>query len=333
MNSSLTQDAESYFVCPLCDAENKLTAKFCRHCGVSRNIMSSWGAPPPSHSARKDCETPTSLKPPLDALTWRRHALSAGAVNPQQPASPLSLSSADEVKQDSDAGMMSLASLRQSPGLTGEETAKLEPYVLSEPDLSEPSAFDYEVPLNGSGRKQVSLTSKETAHATPTPSTVSVKLSLPKETERQEHAAPISDVRGEYEQIAHVQKVCTQASHAEAGHVQAVHTEPIHTHTTQVPASIQNIEPIQSKIHPPECPGCFGAVRRTDKFCCWCGECQPERYTATELSCSSCSVPLPSGANFCFMCGKSVVAIPWLRRVSVELFKQEESEFFPTFQA
>src|SRR5271154_1158924 len=81
MNSSFTQEAGANFVCPLCNTENRFGAKFCRRCGVSRTIMISWGAPEPIHSVRKESETSTSLKPPLDELDLKRKGLSAGVAS------------------------------------------------------------------------------------------------------------------------------------------------------------------------------------------------------------------------------------------------------------
>lgn len=83
-----------------------------------------------------------------------------------------------------------------------------------------------------------------------------------------------------------------------------------------------------------ECSGCTSIVRASDRFCCWCGEIQPMRVARESKACSECSQSLPARANFCFQCGHAVADPEKLRmRVPVELFGEESSEFFPTFEA
>jgi membrane protease subunit (stomatin/prohibitin family) len=84
----------------------------------------------------------------------------------------------------------------------------------------------------------------------------------------------------------------------------------------------------------PECPGCSSIVRTSDRFCCWCGEVQPMRVERHFKTCSNCSQSLPARANFCFECGHADASAGNLRmRVPTELFGEESSEFFPTFEA
>ena len=86
-------------------------------------------------------------------------------------------------------------------------------------------------------------------------------------------------------------------------------------------------------IHP-LCPGCDAFVRTSDRFCCWCGESQPARPQAPLKDCPECAQALPIRANYCFVCGLDVGAKERLRmRLPTELFKEEGSEFFPTFDA
>jgi len=84
----------------------------------------------------------------------------------------------------------------------------------------------------------------------------------------------------------------------------------------------------------PECPSCWKALRATDKFCCWCGEAQPNRVLPFLKLCLECSTFLPEKANYCYSCGTDV-GYSSRRKVRVphELFKDEESEFFPRFDA
>lgn len=88
------------------------------------------------------------------------------------------------------------------------------------------------------------------------------------------------------------------------------------------------------EISGPECPNCWKALRATDKFCCWCGEAQPNRVLPFLKLCLECSTFLPEKANFCYSCGTDV-GYSSRRKVKVphELFKDEDSEFFPRFNA
>ncbi len=87
-------------------------------------------------------------------------------------------------------------------------------------------------------------------------------------------------------------------------------------------------------LNSPECPSCWKALRATDKFCCWCGEAQPNRVLPFLKLCLECSTFLPEKANYCYSCGTDV-GYSSRRKVRVphELFKDEESEFFPRFDA
>lgn len=90
----------------------------------------------------------------------------------------------------------------------------------------------------------------------------------------------------------------------------------------------------QPDLNTPECPSCWKALRATDKFCCWCGEAQPNRVLPFLKLCLECSTFLPEKANYCYSCGTDV-GYSSRRKVKVphELFKDEESEFFPRFDA
>jgi ribosomal protein L40E len=84
----------------------------------------------------------------------------------------------------------------------------------------------------------------------------------------------------------------------------------------------------------PECPSCHTGLRVTDKFCSWCGESQPNRLYPDLRVCPGCDQRLPYRANYCFSCGRDVGVHPRIAmRMPTELFKEEDSEFFPTFEA
>ncbi len=109
--------------------------------------------------------------------------------------------------------------------------------------------------------------------------------------------------------------------------------------SVEAPALAVNIEQEVSLSAPPdlnspECPSCWKALRATDKFCCWCGEAQPNRVLPFLKLCLECSTFLPEKANYCYSCGTDV-GYSSRRKVRVphELFKDEESEFFPRFDA
>lgn len=109
--------------------------------------------------------------------------------------------------------------------------------------------------------------------------------------------------------------------------------------SVETPALAVNIEQEVSLSAPPdlnspECPSCWKALRATDKFCCWCGEAQPNRVLPFLKLCLECSTFLPEKANYCYSCGTDV-GYSSRRKVRVphELFKDEESEFFPRFDA
>lgn len=84
----------------------------------------------------------------------------------------------------------------------------------------------------------------------------------------------------------------------------------------------------------PACPSCWATLRFTDKFCCWCGEPQPNRILPHMKVCLACKSLLPDKANYCYLCGEDV-ALPNRRKVvaPTELFYEESSEFFPRFDA
>jgi predicted amidophosphoribosyltransferase len=84
----------------------------------------------------------------------------------------------------------------------------------------------------------------------------------------------------------------------------------------------------------PECPTCFTALRIADKFCSWCGEAQPIRVLPDTIICPGCETQLPPKANYCFACGRHIGSQPRLAlRLPTELFKDEDSELFPLFDA
>jgi ribosomal protein L40E len=85
---------------------------------------------------------------------------------------------------------------------------------------------------------------------------------------------------------------------------------------------------------PPHCFSCHSGLRSTDKFCSWCGEPQPNRLYPYLKVCPGCDQRLPHRANYCFACGRDVGVHPRVpMRMPTELFNEEESEFFPTFEA
>lgn len=90
----------------------------------------------------------------------------------------------------------------------------------------------------------------------------------------------------------------------------------------------------QADFSSPDCPVCWTPLRATDKFCCWCGAAQPNRVLPFFKLCLECSTQLPEKANFCFWCGADVCSPSRRRvRISPELFRDEQSEFFPRFDA
>jgi len=84
----------------------------------------------------------------------------------------------------------------------------------------------------------------------------------------------------------------------------------------------------------PQCPECRTMLRATDKFCCWCGARQPERSIPYMKLCLECNALLPGKANFCCVCGSGVTNFARRKvKVPLELFRDEDSEFFPKFEA
>ncbi len=84
----------------------------------------------------------------------------------------------------------------------------------------------------------------------------------------------------------------------------------------------------------PQCSACWAKLRLTDKFCFCCGEPQPERSVSHLKTCAHCQSLLPVAANFCFACGQEVSSAGRRNvRSPVELFSDENSEFFPRFEA
>ena len=107
---------------------------------------------------------------------------------------------------------------------------------------------------------------------------------------------------------------------------------PAHSATIKVGDAIAPSVP--SPYVNPECAGCASVVRTSDRFCCWCGEAQPPRPKPVLKVCPDCSQSLPGRANFCFECGRAVGSKERLHmRLPTELFGEESSEFFPTFDA
>jgi predicted amidophosphoribosyltransferase len=104
--------------------------------------------------------------------------------------------------------------------------------------------------------------------------------------------------------------------------------------TSAVVASFEDesFEPLDETS--PQCSACWAKLRLTDKFCFGCGEPQPERSLAHLKTCMQCQAILPLGANFCFSCGQEVNSSKRRNvRSPVELFTDENSEFFPRFEA
>ena len=84
----------------------------------------------------------------------------------------------------------------------------------------------------------------------------------------------------------------------------------------------------------PQCPSCWTTLRSTDRFCCSCGAPQPHRFMPFLRVCLSCSSLLPEKANYCYHCGIQVPGTSKHRvRAPIELFRDEDSEFFPRFDA
>ncbi|HEY9679406.1 MAG TPA: zinc ribbon domain-containing protein [Drouetiella sp.] len=90
----------------------------------------------------------------------------------------------------------------------------------------------------------------------------------------------------------------------------------------------------RTEQQPPQCPSCWETLRATDKFCCWCGEAQPNRVLPFMKLCLECNTFLPEKANYCYACGTDVGYSSRRKvRLPAELFKDEDSEFFPRFDA
>ncbi len=108
----------------------------------------------------------------------------------------------------------------------------------------------------------------------------------------------------------------------------------VHVPVAAVVASFEEklIEP--GRTGEPQCGSCFARVRNTDKYCFGCGEPQPVRQIPNMVNCTECSTPLPEKANYCFHCGHEVNPVARRQvRTSAELFSDENSEFFPRFEA
>lgn len=105
--------------------------------------------------------------------------------------------------------------------------------------------------------------------------------------------------------------------------------------TAAVVASFEEPEIFQSADEiAPQCSACWAKLRLTDKYCFCCGEPQPERSVSHLKTCIQCGSLLPGGANFCFACGQEVISSNRRHvRSPVELFTDENSEFFPRFEA
>jgi hypothetical protein len=107
------------------------------------------------------------------------------------------------------------------------------------------------------------------------------------------------------------------------------------TPTASAETSASALDNVEPGAHTnPECSGCSSIVRASDRFCCWCGESQPIRNVRAHRGCPMCSQILSARANYCFQCGHDVAERDKLRmRVPADLFVEESSEFFPTFEA
>lgn len=101
----------------------------------------------------------------------------------------------------------------------------------------------------------------------------------------------------------------------------------------QVAYTVSSAVPVPD-FSTPQCPACWTALRSSDKYCCWCGEPQPLRAAPYMKVCVECNTQLPEKANFCHACGSDVSGrFKNKVRFPVELFKEEDSEFFPRFDA
>ncbi len=103
---------------------------------------------------------------------------------------------------------------------------------------------------------------------------------------------------------------------------------------TALPAK-QDLSPVSfpAAYVQPLCVSCDTLLRASDRFCCWCGDAQPLRMQPPVKSCPQCTQNLPVRANYCFDCGKQVSGGRLQTRIPSELFKEESSEFFPTYDA
>lgn len=127
-----------------------------------------------------------------------------------------------------------------------------------------------------------------------------------------------------------------QASGAGDSHDSSEHAsvKEVAVPTSAVVASFEDesFEPVDETS--PQCSACWAKLRLTDKFCFGCGEPQPERSLSHLKTCAQCQAILPMGANFCFACGSEVSSSQRRNvRSPVELFTDENSEFFPRFEA
>lgn len=138
-------------------------------------------------------------------------------------------------------------------------------------------------------------------------------------------------------------KFCRRCGRTRQELEEAVQAQPENAHVSvkEVPvpisaviASFEEQEPVDPNDDAaPQCPQCWAKLRLTDKYCYGCGEPQPARNVSHLSACRGCQSILPAGANFCFSCGAEVAASRRHVRTPVELFADENSEFFPRFEA
>jgi ribosomal protein L40E len=113
----------------------------------------------------------------------------------------------------------------------------------------------------------------------------------------------------------------------------AVQPSPAFSEQQQVAFTVSTAAPVPD-FSMPQCPACWTALRASDKYCCWCGEPQPLRAAPYMKICVECNTQLPEKANFCHACGSDVSGrFKNKVRFPVELFTEEDSEFFPRFDA
>lgn len=132
----------------------------------------------------------------------------------------------------------------------------------------------------------------------------------------------------------HELEEAARADSPERENIAHISVKEVSVPLSAVIASFEGQEPVDPNDESaPQCPQCWAKLRLTDKFCYGCGEPQPARNVSHLKTCTNCQSILPAGANFCFSCGAEVTTTRHKVRTPVELFADENSEFFPRFEA